>query len=106
MVPAICQGIIGIQIRACDRVGGEKNADLGLLCKSASHHPTMVVAGMERLFLHVINATCKTPIGAHANILEDNSVHYTLMIADNSWANVYKAHFIVDSNGIVNMIQL
>ena len=64
MLPAACQGIVGITARANDA------ATLALLAR-IEHAPSRLVADAERALLGALDGSCRTPIGAHATLLPD-----------------------------------
>ncbi len=74
MLPAACQGIVGITVRADDvelaaMLGGIEDAD------------ARAVSGAERALLAALDGSCRTPIGGHAKLLEDGQLHLTGLVA-------------------------
>jgi hydroxymethylbilane synthase len=61
MIPAACQGIIGIECRADDFF-------LKDVLQKLNHPDSWSVSQAERQFLHAMGGNCRTPIGAHATI--------------------------------------
>jgi hydroxymethylbilane synthase len=61
MLPASCQGIIGITVRAGDE-------GLVRLLSAIEDKAVRAVATAERSMLAGLGGSCRTPIGAHANI--------------------------------------
>ncbi len=74
MLPAACQGIIGITCRSDD-------ADLRDLLAALEHRETRVAADAERALLGAMDGTCRTPIGGHARRLPDGRLHVEGLIA-------------------------
>ncbi|WP_376097147.1 hydroxymethylbilane synthase [Roseomonas sp. CCTCC AB2023176] len=74
MLPAACQGIVGITCR-------EDDADLRQLLAAVEHHESRIAADAERALLGTLDGTCHTPIGAHARRLPDGRLHMEGMIA-------------------------
>jgi hydroxymethylbilane synthase len=62
--PAPAQGAIGIEIRDHDRRTAELIAPL-------DDAPTRLAVTMERAFLRELDGSCRTPIGAYADIAGD-----------------------------------
>jgi hydroxymethylbilane synthase len=74
MVPAACQGIIGITCREDD---GEMMELLGAIGDIPSRH----AADAERALLHAVDGNCRTPVGAHAVLLGGGRMRITGLIA-------------------------
>lgn len=74
MVPAAAQGIVGITARA---------SDTGLLERLSAIEDTdaRIAATAERAVLAMLDGSCRTPIGAYAQIRPDDTVTLTGMIA-------------------------
>lgn len=74
MLPAAGQGIVGITARADD-------APLCAALAAISDPAAAVAATAERALLAELDGSCRTPIGAHARLLPDGSLHLTGLIA-------------------------
>ncbi len=74
MLPAACQGIVGVTARADDA------PVLALLAGLADPAATLAAAA-ERALLGELDGSCRTPIGAHARLLPDGSLHLTGLVA-------------------------
>jgi len=74
MVPAACQGIVGITVRADDE---ELRAMLGGIEDPNAHS----VATAERALLAELDGSCRTPIGGHARVEADGTLHLTGLVA-------------------------
>lgn len=74
MVPAACQGIVGITVRADDV---ELRALLGGIEDPDAHS----VATAERALLAELDGSCRTPIGGHARVAADGTLHLTGLVA-------------------------
>ncbi len=74
MVPAACQGIIGVTVRADDV---ELHELLGAICDAESR----AVSLAERALLGALDGSCRTPIGGHARLLPGGQVHVTGLVA-------------------------
>ena len=67
MLPAVCQGTIGIECRAGDDA-------TGALLAALDDRPTAICAAAERGFLAALDGSCRTPIGGLA-VLDGERVH-------------------------------
>ena len=74
MVPAACQGIVGVTVRAADE---ELHSLLAAIADPAAN----VAAAAERALLASLDGSCHTPIGAHARLLPDGRMHLTGLVA-------------------------
>jgi hydroxymethylbilane synthase len=74
MLPAVCQGIIGIEIRG-------KDERVSNLIKQITHNKTFIAAKAERTFLNVLEGGCQVPIGCYTTITNDK-FHITGFISD------------------------
>jgi hydroxymethylbilane synthase len=74
MVPAACQGIVGITIRADDT----RARDMLAKIEDAG---TRAVATAERALLAELDGSCRTPIGAYARIQDDGRLSLTGTVA-------------------------
>lgn len=83
MVPAVGQGVLGVQCRdGDDRV-------LGLLL-SIDHAPTRRCATLERAFLASLGGGCNVPAGCYARIV-DGALHAVAMAAPGASGPVRRA---------------
>ena len=64
MLPAACQGIIGIETR-------EKDELTNNLIRQITHNKTFMAAKAERTFLKVLEGGCQIPMGCHTTITDD-----------------------------------
>jgi hydroxymethylbilane synthase len=80
-LPALCQGIIGIETREGDGVMRAMVAEI-------DDAPTHLASACERGFLAALDGSCRTPIAGLASV-EDGMVHFRgqVLTADggNSW---------------------
>lgn len=74
MVPAACQGIVGVTVRADD-------TELLDLLGAIEDREARAVASAERAFLASLDGSCRTPIGGHARLLPGGRLHLTGLIA-------------------------
>ena len=74
MLPAACQGIVGVTARAED-------ADLLALLAAVEDPAARAAAEAERALLGELDGTCRTPIAAHATLLPTGEVHLVALVA-------------------------
>ena len=74
MVPAACQGIVGITVRASD-------IELRQMLSGIEDPDAHSVATAERALLAELDGSCRTPIGGHARVLADGMLHLTGLVA-------------------------
>jgi len=74
MVPAACQGIIGVTVRDGDDRAIE-------LLSRINDQTTWAMARAERALLQALDGSCRTPIGAYARLLSGCEFHLTGMVA-------------------------
>ncbi len=74
MVPAACQGIVGITVRESDV---ELRKMLGGIEDPVAHD----IATAERALLAELDGSCRTPIGGHAVLLPDGMIRLTGLVA-------------------------
>ncbi len=74
MVPAACQGIVGITIRTEDE-------ELFSLLSGIEDPEAKAVATAERALLAALDGSCRTPIGGHARLLENGDLFLTGLVA-------------------------
>jgi hydroxymethylbilane synthase len=74
MVPAVCQGIIGVTVRAND-------TDLRDLLAAIEDAAARTAATAERALLEALDGSCRTPIGSYARLLPGGELHLTGLVA-------------------------
>ena len=74
MVPAACQGIVGITVRASD-------SELHALLAAIADKDAMIMAAAERALLGSLDGSCHTPIGAFARLLPDGRMRLVGLVA-------------------------
>ena len=74
MVPAVCQGIVGVTVRAGD-------TDLLELLSAIEDKAARTAATAERALLAALDGSCRTPIGAYARLLPNGDLHLTGLVA-------------------------
>jgi hydroxymethylbilane synthase len=74
MLPAVCQGIIGVTVRAAD-------TDLLDLLSAIEDPDARAVATAERALLAALDGSCRTPIGGHARLLAGGELHLSGLVA-------------------------
>ena len=74
MVPAAGQGIVGVTVRADD-------TELHDLLAAIEDPAARAVSTAERAMLAALDGSCRTPIGGHARLLADGTLHLTGLVA-------------------------
>ena len=74
MVPAACQGIVGVTVRASD-------TELHSLLAAIADPDADVMAAAERALLGALDGSCHTPIGAYARLLPGDRLRLTGLVA-------------------------
>ena len=74
MLPAACQGIVGITVRADD-------AELRAMLSAIEDADARAVSRAERSLLAALDGSCRTPIGGYARLLGDGRLHLTGLVA-------------------------
>ncbi|WP_270933219.1 hydroxymethylbilane synthase [Falsiroseomonas oryzae] len=74
MVPAACQGIVGVTVRADD-------VELRELLSAIDDRESAVTSRAERMLLAELDGSCRTPIGGHARLQRDGSLELTGLVA-------------------------
>jgi hydroxymethylbilane synthase len=82
MLPAVGQGVIGIEVRRDD------NEMLTLLA-DIDHGPTSACVHAERAMLDVLDGSCHTPIGAYA-LLDGKTLHLRGLVARADGSEVFE----------------
>ena len=82
ILPASCQGAIGIQLRS-------SNEELKSFLSPINHNSTEFLCQLERDVLRVINANCNSPIGLYASEIENNII-LQCEIFDHHGQKIYK----------------
>ena len=74
MVPAACQGIIGVTVRSAD-------SELHELLSAIADPDSTLASTAERALLGAVDGSCRTPIGAYAEPLPDGELRLTGLVA-------------------------
>jgi len=74
MLPAACQGIVGITVRADD-------TELHALLGGIEDGDAKAVSQAERALLGALDGSCRTPIGGYARLRADGQVEVTGLVA-------------------------
>lgn len=83
MLPAAAQGALGVATRRDD-------AEIYDLVRAINVRPTEICVLAERAFLHKLDGSCHTPIGALAVLGSDGRVHLDGLVADAGGASVVR----------------
>lgn len=82
MLPAAAQGLLGVQIRADD-------AEMYELVRPANHEASELCGLAERALLRQLDGSCRTPIAAHATIV-DGQITLEALVAKPDGSNVLR----------------
>ena len=74
MLPAACQGIVGVTVRSSDTYLVE-------LLDALEDKASRVAATAERSMLAFLDGSCRTPIGGHARLLPNGTLHLAGLVA-------------------------
>ena len=74
MVPAACQGIVGVTVRTDD-------TELLSLLSAIEDPEAKAVSTAERALLGALDGSCRTPIGGYARLMDDDTLHLTGLVA-------------------------
>ncbi len=74
MVPAAGQGIVGVTVRAAD-------TELHDLLAGIEDPEAAAVSRAERAMLAALDGSCRTPIGGHASLAADGTLHLVGLVA-------------------------
>ncbi|MCP5361323.1 MAG: hydroxymethylbilane synthase [Hyphomicrobiales bacterium] len=74
MLPAVCQGTIGIEIMS-------RNDHLKGVLTAINHERTAIRTRAERAFLHAMGGSCTTPMAGYAWYDEARTLHFAGLIA-------------------------
>jgi hydroxymethylbilane synthase len=85
MVPAACQGIVGVTVR-------EDDLELRELLSAIQDRESAVSSQAERALLAELDGSCRTPIGGHARLMADGRVEMTGLVARADGSFLLKRH--------------
>jgi hydroxymethylbilane synthase len=74
MVPAACQGVIGVTVRADD-------TELREMLSMIEDKEAASASAAERALLSELDGSCRTPIGGHARLIGDDMLKLTGLVA-------------------------
>ena len=73
-IPAVGQGALAIECRT-------DNKEVRFMLEFLNHPATKSCTDAERAFLGLVEGGCQVPIGVHADVIENNKMHVTAIIA-------------------------
>ena len=85
MVPAVCQGIVGVTVR-------ENDAALRALLARIEDADARAAATAERAMLAALDGSCRTPIGGYARLLPHGELSMSALIARADGTFLLKRH--------------
>jgi hydroxymethylbilane synthase len=74
MLPAVCQGIVGVTVRAGD-------TELRAMLAAIEDQAARAAASAERAMLAALDGSCRTPIGGYAHVLANGDLHLSGLVA-------------------------
>lgn len=89
MLPAVGQGVIAVEIRDGDK-------KLEEICALINHLPTWQTTQAERGFLEYLDANCRTPLAAFAE-MKGEEIHAKYMLAGDNLEYYYKDSVVTDA---------
>ncbi len=84
MLPAVCQGIIGLEIR-------DDDTQTSTILDTIHHEKTGMIATAERALLTVLDGSCRTPIGSYGQWIDDHTMRLRGLVASLDGANLYSS---------------
>lgn len=86
MLPAVCQGIIGMEIR-------ENDTETAKLLDAIHDTKTGMIAAAERAMLAVLDGSCRTPIGSYGQWTKDdnNTMRLRGLVASSEGKDIYQS---------------
>lgn len=84
MLPAVCQGIIGMEIR-------EGDAQTAAILDTVHDRPTGIIAAAERSLLAILDGSCRTPIGSFAQWIDDHTIRLRGLVASPDGVELYQS---------------
>ena len=91
MLPAVCQGIIGMEIRE-----GDIRTDH--LLNKIHDTETGMIATAERALLAVLDGSCRTPIGSYAQWMNAKTMRLRGIVVSEDGSEIYKAEETIEIN--------
>ena len=84
MLPAVCQGIIGMEIRDDDEATSK-------ILNTIHNVKTGMVADAERSLLTVLDGSCRTPIGSYGQWMDDQTLRLRGLVVSMDGTDTYCA---------------
>jgi hydroxymethylbilane synthase len=84
ILPAVCQGILGMEIRGNDETSAR-------ILDTIHDKKTGMVATAERSLLGVLDGSCRTPIGSYAQWVENKTMRLRGMVASPDGVELYQS---------------
>jgi hydroxymethylbilane synthase len=88
MLPAVGQGALAIEMR-------DESGPLFDLVRQVNCVVTEECVSLERLFLHHLNGSCRTPVAAMATKLDDGSLRFRTMVAHPNGAKMQRRDIVL-----------
>jgi hydroxymethylbilane synthase len=84
MLPAVCQGIIAMEIR-------ENDTKTAAILDGIHDEKTGLLAAAERAALTVLDGSCRTPIGSYAQFIDGSNMQLRGLVASPDGADICAA---------------
>jgi hydroxymethylbilane synthase len=75
MLPAVGQGVVAVEIKTGNKLAEE-------VCLAINHQETFELIRPERAYIEYIDATCKTPLAAYTELLDQNSIRTRFLMSN------------------------
>jgi hydroxymethylbilane synthase len=101
MLPAVCQGVLGMEIR-------EHDHDTAQILDKIHHAKTGMTSIAERAMLAVLDGSCRTPIGSYGQWMGDNTMRLRGFVASPNGIDIYYGEetFTVNNNNDAHALGL
>lgn len=99
MLPAVCQGIIAMEIRDGDTITAE-------ILSEIHDEKTGLLATAERATLAVLDGSCRTPIGSYAEFIEGAKMQLRGLVASPEGSEIYCADEMANVETVNDAIAL
>jgi len=91
MLPAAAQGAIGLEARSDDEATARR-------IEALNHLPSATRVAAERACLEVLDGSCRTPIGALAELTSEGSLRFRALVALPDGSRIYRAETVGDAS--------
>ncbi len=89
MLPAVCQGVIGMETR-------DDDFNTNTILDKINDTETHMIAIAERALLAVLDGSCRTPIGSYAQWMNAKTMRLRGLVAADDGTEIYKAEETIE----------